>query len=374
MKTILPRHDFLDALQAVSNLTGGRTTKPILACVKLVACEDFLELSATDGEAALRLRVPTLSVEQPGESVVSADRLLGIVREMADVELSLEVDDRHCIIRGEGSNFRIFVMPPADFPPVPQFDDEPDLVIGGDELYRMVDLTLYAAARETSRYAINGVLWERKGKRLFMVATDGRRLARSGGLISKGKGKGGDFEIIVPAKALSVFEKVFSRAPADGEWSVDIKVMPNQILLRTGDRMLSTVLVEGHFPKYEDVIPNCNDKRATIERGELLGAVRRAALLTTEESRAVKLQFESNQLVITSQSPDQGDARVELPITYDGDAMDIGFNPAFISDALKAVPFEQIHLEMQESFRPGVLCGEDKNDFLYVIMPVSLSS
>ncbi len=372
MKIILPRHDFQEALQAIASVTGGRTTKPILDCVRLVAGPEKLEMSATDGEIGLRLSVPALSVEEPGESVVPADRLLSIVRELGDVEVSLETSDPYCTIRGEGRNFRIFMMSPGDFPPVAQFEDAPDLVVSGAELRRMIHLTSYAAARETSRYAINGVLWEKQGKRLFMVATDGRRLARSGGAIVEASS--GDFQIIVPAKALTVLEKVFS-APPDGEgWGIDIKVMPNQILMRSGDRLLSSVLVEGHFPKYQDVIPKSSDKRATLDREEFFHAVRQAALLTTEESRAVKLQFTPDKLVITSQSPEQGDARIEMPISFDGEELEIGFNPAFVNEALKVCPNGDVYLEMQESLRPGVLCGEDKADFLYVIMPVSLST
>ncbi|MFH1557161.1 MAG: DNA polymerase III subunit beta, partial [Pseudomonadota bacterium] len=185
MKAVLPRTSFLDALHAAASLTGGRTTNPILSCVKLATVDDSVEISATDGEAALRLRVPALAVEQPGETVVSADRLLNIVREMTDVEIQIEVDDRHFAIRGAGSSFRIFVKAVADFPPVPTVEGEPDLVVRGAELRSMIELTLYAAARETSRYAINGVLWEKRGKKLFMVATDGRRLARSGGTLEQ---------------------------------------------------------------------------------------------------------------------------------------------------------------------------------------------
>ncbi len=372
MKTLLPRHDFQEALQAVASLTGGRTTKPILSCVKLVAEKDTLHLSATDGEAALRLSIPALSVDEPGEAVVPVDRLLGIVRELGDIEIALETADPHCTIKGAGRNFRIFMMNVADFPPVGEFEGEPDLILPGPDLRRMIHLTLYAAARETSRYAINGVLWEKTGKKLFLVATDGRRLARAGGPIVESSTE--DFQIIVPAKALSVFERVF-QGPPDGEpWTVEMRVMPNQVLLRHGDRVLSTVLVEGNFPKYQDVIPKGNDKRAKLDREEFLGAVRQAALLTTEESRAVKLSFHENQLVITSQSPEQGDARIEIPIEYDGDAIEIGFNPAFVNEALKVVPYDQVYIELQESFRPGILCGEDKGEFLYVIMPVSLSN
>jgi DNA polymerase-3 subunit beta len=371
MKMILPRHDFQDGLNAVATLAGGRTTRPILGCVKLCGGEEELGLSATDGEAGLRLAVPALSVEEPGEAVVAADRLLAIVRELGDVEVTLEVDERHCIIRGEGAEFRIFVAGVADFPPVSEFGEEPDLVIRGKELRRMIGLTLYAAARETSRYAINGVLWEKQGKRLFIVATDGRRLARAGGSLEAAASA--DFGVIVPTKAMSVFEKVFTPPRDDPEWTVDVSVTPNQVCLRSGGRTLSTVLVEGSFPKYDDVIPKEHTRRARMDRESLFAAVRRAALLTTEESRAVKLEFGDGALVITAQAPEQGDARIQIPVVYEGEPLTIGFNPIFLSDALRVVPFQEVVLDLQESFRPGVLAGEDKSEFLYVVMPVSLS-
>ena len=372
MKAILPRQDFQDALNAIATVTGGRPTRPVLSCVKLSADKDQLELCATDGEIGLRLNVPTLSTGQAGEVVVRAEQLLKIIRELGDVETTLESDDRYCTVRGEGSEFRIFTMDAADFPPLPVFESEPDMVIGGEELRRMIGRTIYASARETSRYAINGILWEKRGKHMFVVATDGRRLARAGGNLEKSGG--GDFEVIIPAKAMSVFERVFIPARDDDGWMVDVKVTPNQIILRAGDRMLSTVLIEGNFPKYEEVIPKEHSKTARIGREALFGAVKRAALLTTEDSRAVKLAFEAERLVLTSQAPEQGDARVEIPINFEGDPMTIGFNPAFLNDALRVLPFEEVRIELHETFRPGLLCGEDKNEFLYVIMPVSLST
>ena len=372
MKTKLPRQEFQDALTAIAAVTGGRTTKPILGCVRLVADGERLALAGTDGEAALRVSIVTISIGEPGEVVVPADRLLGIVRELDDVELTLESDDRSCVIRGDGSEFKIFVMNPADFPPIPDFEGEPDLTIAGDELRRMIALTGYAAARETSRYAINGVLWDKRGKKMFMVATDGRRLARAGGALQGARGA--DFQLIVPSKALNVFERVFQPVRGQDDWQVEVRVLPNQVVLRSGDRVLSSALVEGNFPKYEDVIPKDNDKRAQMGCDDLNRAIRRAALLTTEDSRAVRLSFEPGKLVVYANSPEQGEARVEMPVTYDGDPVEIGFNPNFVNDALRALPYDTIQIEMQESFRPGVLSGEDKNEFLYVIMPVSLSS
>jgi len=370
MKTRLPRQEFVDALTAVTAVAGGRTTKPILSCVKIATEADSVELSATDGEAALRIGVGSFSVEEPGEAVVPAERLLGIVREMPDAEIRLTADQKYCVVCGAGSEFKIFVFPAADFPAIPTFGEGPDLVLDGAQLARMISLTIYAAARETGRYAINGVLWQKRGHKLFLVATDGRRLARAGGQIQEANG--GDFEVIVPAKALHAFERVFVSTRERGAWTVDVKIMPNQVLLRSGDRMLATALVEGTFPKYEDVIPKDTDKLARLSRVELHGAIRRAALLTSDEARAVRMSFSRERLVITAQSPEQGEARVELPMEFEGEPVEIGFNAAFVNDALKVIPFDTVCVELKESFRPGVVRGEDRNEFLYVVMPISL--
>lgn len=380
MRVVLPRHEFQEALSAVSSLTGGRTPRPILGCVKLAVVDEHVKLTATDGEVGLRVAVVALSVEQPGEVVVPAERLLGVVREMDDVELALEADEKSCMLRGQGSEFEIYAASASDFPPVSDFCEDADFVIEGRELRRMISLTLYAAARESSRYAINGVLWEKQGRKLFMVATDGRRLARAGGPL--GESSSGDFEAILPARALTVLQATFlpprERGASDAgragdrlvSWPVGVKVMPNQILLCSGNRVLSTVLVEGHFPKYQEVIPKGGDRRARLSREEFHKAVRRAALMTTEDSRTVHLCFSEGRLVIASQAPEHGKAKVELTVHYEGQPLEIGFNPGFLSDALRAMSCEEVYLELQENFRPGVLSGEDKSEFLYVIMPV----
>lgn len=370
MKTRLPRQEFLDALTAVATVAGGRTTKPILACVKLATEAELIELSATDGEAALRVSVGSFSVEEAGEVVVPAERLLAIVREMPDAEIRLDADEKYCTIRGEGREFKIYVHPAEDFPAIATFGETADLVVDGALLSRMIGLTIYAAARETGRYAINGVLWQKKAKRLYLVATDGRRLARAGGSLAQADK--GDFEVIMPAKALHAFEHVFSPGKESGGWMVDVHVMPNQVLLRSGDRMLSSALVEGNFPKYEDVVPTDTDKVARVGRMDLHGAIKSAALLTSDEARAVKLAFTADRLVVTAQSPEQGEARVEVPIELEGEPLEIGFNAAFVNDALKAMPYDEVFVELKESFRPGVVRGTDRNEFLYVVMPVSI--
>lgn len=371
MNVRLPRQHLQEALAATSTLTSGRTTKPILNCVRLTVAGEVLNLRATDGEAALCVQVPTIQTKRDGDTVVTADRLFNIVREMPDIEIQFESTAQQAVIRGEGSEFKIYVHDPADYPPVPDFEGDPDLVLDGHGLRRAIARTLYAAAKETTRYAINGVLWQKRGKSLFLVATDGRRLARASCPVSKAQAS--DFEVIIPAKALSVFERVcIPPQGSDDPWSVDVRVMPNQILLRSGTSVMATALVEGRFPDYENVVPKDADKTARLDRTAFHSAIKRAALLTTEESRAVRLEFTSKLLTIRSKAPEQGEAKIELPVEFDGKPIEIGFNPGYLSDPLRAIDFDQILFKLSESAKPGILRGEDANEFLYVVMPVAL--
>ena len=135
--------------------------------------------------------------------------------------------------------------------------------------------------------------------------------------------------------------------------------------------MITSVLVEGHFPKYEDVIPRDCDKKAKLNRLEFLSAIRRAALLTSEESKGVRMEFQDGTLTLTSRSPERGEARIRMATEYQGEPVAIGFNPYFLVDALKVMNDEQVLLELKQPTSPGVLKGE--GDFLYLVMPVSLA-
>ncbi|MCG3128850.1 MAG: Beta sliding clamp [Phycisphaerae bacterium] len=373
MKLSVPRQALQDALAATSALTSGRTPKPILNCVRMAAADKLLRIDATDGEVSVSVSVPAIEIQKKGTTVVHGGKIFEIVREMSDVEVALDLAGQQCVIRGEGSEFRIYVQDAADFPPVPNFEGDPELVLNGAAVRRAIGLTLYAAAKDTTRYAISGVLWERKGKALHLVATDGRRLARAQCPVVEGAT--GDFRVIIPTKALHLFERVC--VPRDGGggsagWTVDLRIMPNQVMFRCGQNVLASALVEGHFPNYEDVIPKETKKTARLEAGAFHSAVRRAQLLTTEESRAVRLAFEKQRLTITSRSPEQGEATVEMPVNFDGDPIEIAFNPSYLIDPLKSLEADEIQFRLTESTRPGIIRGEDANDFLYVVMPVAL--
>ncbi|RME38137.1 MAG: DNA polymerase III subunit beta [Planctomycetota bacterium] len=365
MKLKVNRQEMADALSALTTIASSRSPKEVLKCVRVEAQPDVLLMSATDLEVGFRSALTQVEVDQTGESLVVADTLSRIVRECTDEVLVLEQDDRLLHVRGEGSHFQIVTQDPQDFPPVPVMEDDPDMNVEQEQLHRMVELTAFAAARESTRYAINGVLWEREGDKLTMAATDGRRLAVITGPV---EGKDGSAKAIVPVKALTLL----ARLPIVPETRTGVKFLGNQVLLNMGRAMLSTSLVEGQFPSYRDVIPGDCDRRAKINRTDMLSALRRAALLTNEESKGVRFSFTEGTLTLTSRAPEQGEAEVVMPVEYHDEPLEIGFNPAFLIDVLRVADEDELIFELKEPNRPGVI--RMGKDYVYVVMPVNLGS
>jgi DNA polymerase-3 subunit beta len=235
------------------------------------------------------------------------------------------------------------------------------------QLKQLIMQTLFATAKEGSRFAYNAVQVVAKAKKLTLVSTDSRRLALAKGNLLPGDKLDKDgVRSLVPAKAMGLLEKLLN----DPEETVGFLARENQIVFQTSSATLTSNLVEGQFPPYEDVIPKDPDKKLTASTVDLLSAIKRASLLTTEESKGVKLAFSKKGLVLSSRSPESGEATVNFPARYEGADVEVGFNPAFLIEALKVVGTDDISLEMTAPNRPCLLRGGP--DFLYVIMPVNL--
>lgn len=371
MKVICDRGALVEALNVVSGVVVTRTPKPVLTCVKLTAEGTSLTLAATDMEVGLTLATARVEVQEAGQALVPADKLSAIVRESIDPTLTIAASQDAVTITGQDSRFKIFSYPPADFPPVTEFKGDPDFEVSAADLHRLIVLTIFATARENSRYAINGVLIERDGSKLSVVATDGHRLALARGGAKGGKASGGGegktTTAIVPTKALHLLQRLFN----DGEETVRVKIENSQILFATDSATLASNLVEGNFPPYKDVVPKDGDRKATLNTDTLVSAFRRAALLTNEESKGVKMSFSKDGLTLSSRAPEMGEAEinVELP-EYSGEPIEIGFNPVYMLDALKVIEEDKVHFEFKAGNKPGVL--KTGGNFLYVVMPVNL--
>jgi len=282
-----------------------------------------------------------------------------------DPTITIETDAEAAHIRGADAHFKIFGHPASEFPPVPTFEGEADMEVKASELVGLIQRTLFATARETSRYAINGVLVEVDGKKLTLVATDGRRLALARGNCTNVKGE--TQQAIIPSKALNLLTRLID----DPDGKVRIRLADNQAFFGTDRATLTTNLVEGNFPPYKDVIPKDQDRRAVFNTTQLASAVRRAGLLTNEESKGVCFRFTDKQLELSSRAPETGEAEVSVPLeSYNGESIEIGFNPFFITDGLKVIDTDEVSVELKAPNKPGLLRAG--SDYQYVVMPVSL--
>jgi DNA polymerase-3 subunit beta len=391
MKVICDRGALLEAINLVSGAVAQRSPRPQLGCVKLVASKQGgagdLTLSATDAELALKLTLSQVDVQKPGEALIPADKLRAIVSaEEGEPTLTLELDGEALHIRGADAHFKVYGYPAGEFPPIPDFQQvlsgaggapkaRATMAHPSGSLAQLVSRTLFATARENSRYAINGVLMKRDGKRLEMVATDGRRLALARATLTGGEKDAKGVSCIVPTKALGMLQKLISQH----DEPVQIAITDNQIFFSFGTAaspgraLLASNLVEGAFPPYEDVIPKDHDKKVSFDRDAVSSAVRRAALLTNEESRGVRLLFKAKdkKLELSSRAAEVGEAEIKVDLAgYDGDDLEIGFNPNFITDALKVMNEPEVIMELKAGNKPGLI--RSGTDFLYVVMPVSL--
>ncbi|MCG8432453.1 MAG: DNA polymerase III subunit beta, partial [Gammaproteobacteria bacterium] len=346
MKLVCDRGALVESMALVGGAVVARTPKPVLTCVKITAdkAAGAVTFTATDMEVGIRYTTNRVEVNDGGETLVPADKFIQIVRESVDPTLTIETDGELTHIRGEDAHFQLMGYPSSDFPPVPELTDAPDFEIEANQLDQLIHQTIYATARENSRYAINGVLFEREGNKVAVVATDGHRLALARGECRSSGGGDEKQTAIIPTKALTMLLRLLS----DTDATVKSKVADNQILFATDTAVLSSNLVEGNFPPYKDVIPKDGDKTATIATNVLNSAFRRAALLTNEESKGVRMSFTSDGLKLSSRAPEMGEAEIDVEFSqYEGEPVDIGFNPQYLLDALKVADAEQVMLDLK---------------------------
>ncbi len=359
------REVLAEAFGIAQAIATTRSTRPVLQNLLLEAGEGGLTISATDMEIGLRWKISSddCQVIEGGSALVSASRLAQIARSLDDDELQIRLDDSNCVIRGGKSMFNVVTENVEDFPAIPALPEKAALEIESAKFASMIKKTSFAAAKEATRYALNGVHHEVQDGKLEMVATDGRRMA----MVSEKVGK--DVKMssaIVPLKALSQVERLKA---ADGE-KLKVFIEERQIFFATEKGMVMSRLIEGHFPPYVDVIPKDNTRKMTASRGALLSAMRQAALMTSEDSKSVVMAFNDGELTVTGRAPDEGWSEVKVDVEMSGEPIEIRFNPQFIIDCLGVIDSDDITMEMKDPQTPALI--RDGSGFLYVVMPIHI--
>ena len=354
MKVTCKRGILHDTLSTAATVVPQRTTIPAIMNVKITASKaksgDTLEIASTDLEYGLRTTLPDVKVKEEGTLVLPAARIAGILRESNDDTITIDSKGNLAHIRTKDSSFKLVGADPADFPSIPSFDTKDAIEISTKDLSEMIRKTAFAVSSEVVRYALTGQLLEVDGKIVRMVSSDGKRLAfirsRSSG---KSSGKKA-IRVIVPSKTLGLLDRVLTNDDA----SVSLNVDDTQLRIQTSRALIFSRLIEGNFPDYEAVIPTDRDKKAVLDREELLSAVRKVSLLTTDKTRAVKFQFEKNLLRLFTRTQDVGEATVELGADYTGKSFDTVYNPDYVVDYLKAVNDEKVEFHFRDKTTAGV--------------------
>ena len=365
----IAKEQLLNGLQAVQNVVGSRTTLPILSNVLLSAAGNRLELTATDLDVTISCSVEA-TVHSPGKTTIPVKKLVGIARELPNGDIDLEVDSKAvCSLQSGPSYYRINGLSADDYPPIPVFKQSRAVTLGQDQLRAMLKRTSFAVSNDENRYVLNGIFFSFKDKKATLVATDGRRLAFTDEEANIPEENQADF--IVPTKAINEVNRLIG---TNGQ--VEIKFSENQVsftLTPEGGSgiLIISKLVEGNYPNYTQVIPKECLERMALPREEFLSALKRAELMTSEKSNSVKLTFSRNQLAITANTPEVGEAREIMTFNYKGKDFAIAFNPVYLMDPLKALETDEIYFELIDELSPGVV--KTTAPFLYVIMPMRMS-
>ncbi len=362
------RQDLLATLYRTQSIVERRNTMPILANVLIESSNGEVQVTATDLEVGIRGKLDG-QVIQEGMVSVSARKLYEIVREAPDETLQLKrMENEWVEIRSGKSLFKIVGMEPREFPQFPKFDGETLCTVPAAVVKEMIERTIFSVSTDETRYSLNGVFIEPATEnKLRMVATDGHRLA----LVEKVTGPIGlEKGVILPRKGLAELRKLLEEGE-DGVISIGFK--ENMGLVLRNRTELFMRLIDGDFPDYSKVIPKGNPYTAKVEQDDLLQALRRVSILSSERYKGVRLEFKKGGMSVSANNPDLGEAAEEVDADYEGKALAVGFNARYLIDVLAVFGSGgEVQIELKDELSPSIIRKADEEGYLYVVMPMRL--
>ena len=374
MKFKINRDHFSNGLAQVLNVVGSKAAMPILSNVLIEAEKDHISLTTTNLDLGIRCKIKA-EVKEGGAVTLPVRRLATIVRELPNVDVSLDSSASHQIkLASGGSNFRIMGLGPEEFPRLPDSGDDKTFTLEQGELATMLGNVAYAQSTDETRYILNGVYFNFRDGKLALVATDGRRLALVSKELAVPTASAG--AIILPAKTVAELLRLLGKGDklkvAFNERRAAFQIETGKDSSGLTDSIyLFSKVVEGNYPNYQQVIPKETHQRIKLERELFLQCIHRAALVTSEKSNSVKIKLSANLLEITAASPDFGEAHESMAISYSGPELQVAFNPQFVMDPLRALTKDEVFFELKDEVSPGVF--KTLESFVCVIMPVRLS-
>lgn len=365
MEIKLMRNAFLEGLTKAQGVVERKNTMPILSNILLDAGKNGVRIVGTDLEVTISSHIPA-QVLNPGVITLPCRSLHDIIRELDQSEVHLTLQDNQRIqIKSGKSDFTIPGLSGAEFPKLPAMTS-PSVELPCDLFSSMISKTSFAMSTDETRHHLAGILLVRENNnKIKMVATDGHRLS-----LCEEECDVKNFEpvqVIIPRKGIQELKKITGE-----EGSFEFSVDKKNLFARKGNETLSVRLIDGEFPAYQRVIPEGNDKFATVSKEALVGALRRVSLLSNERSRGVVFNFTSGHLEITINNPDMGEAHEDLEINYKGEKISVGFNAHYFLDVLGVINDDHIIIALNTDLTPCLIKSEKNPGFLSVIMPMRI--
>ena len=366
------REDFLQGLSRVQSIVERKNTVPILSNVLIEGSGEKLRMQATDMEVGISGFVGA-TIRSEGSVTLSARKLFEIIKELpAEMVVDLQVlGENVAQITCGTSSFELKGLPSGDYPSLPSFEDGDFITLDAENLREMIRKTIYAASTDETRYNLTGVLFQMEEKNgegiLRLVATDGHRLA----LVEKKAGnvRGGE-NVVIPRKSLNEVRKLLEEVGENAIIEVDFKKQHG--VFKKDSTVLTTRLIDMAFPNYAQVIPEDRKVTAQVPREDMIHAIRRVQLLSSERSRAVRFSFGPDKMTVHINNPDLGMATETVPARFGGDALEVTFNARYMLDTLTSMESETVEISINDELSPCVLSQKGEEDYLAVIMPMRI--
>jgi DNA polymerase-3 subunit beta len=377
MKCSIAQTELLQALSLISSAVPSRTTLPVLANILVEATDEGLQMTATDLDLSVTTRAMA-DVKAEAALTVPAKKLLELVRKLPKEELKLEAKDLTLNVGSRTGRFKFLCIRPEEFPARVNVAPDTALTIDAKQLERMIKRTIYAVSTDETRPALNGALLQVAEGEIRLVATDGHRLARATlkhpGAV-KGALKG---DVIVPLKALTHLHRLV----AESVDPVHVELSKNHARFTVGKTSLTTKLIEGPFPNYEQVLPKNNNKHLHVKTGDLAASLDRVSVFSDSLTRQVKFAVTRNKLTLIVQTPDQGEATEALDVRYDAEDLEIGYNAGYLLDILRTMDSDEVTVQLNTPVTAGLLVPAPPADakgtpalegLLCLVMPLRLA-
>lgn len=361
--------ELVRALQRVQGIVEKKTTMPILANALIKSKgKDAITVSATNLEIGLTADYEA-HIEKSGAMTLGAKALYDIVRSLPEDTVTLKQSSNQWVEISCGKvKYRVVGMPAESFPTLPSFEDVPFFSVEPRVFREMIDKTLYAVSTDETRYNLTGVYCEaiQGTAGLRMVATDGHRLS----VIERPTQEAPTMKegVIIPRKGLVELKKLLEEGKEGGR----LGFIENSAVFEKDGITLTMRLVDGRFPDYQQVIPTASSRRVRVPRTILNAALKRTSLLSPDKAQGVRIDLTSGTMALTANNPDLGEAREELEVDYDGDALKIGFNFRYLLDVLSVLGDDEIELELTDELSPGVIRSVGSEGYRAVIMPMRI--